>query len=76
MRRHKTAGYVVDIICSGDVLPLELVAPSFDKNDAKAGLIPKDGQIIRDRFYEQLKRARLKTKGEPGAPPDAALPHR
>jgi hypothetical protein len=76
VRRHKTAGYVVDIACSGDVLRPEFVAPSFDKSDAKGRLIPEDGQIIRDRSYEQLKRVRLKGKGEPGAAPNGAPPHR
>jgi len=65
VRRHKTAGYVIDITCTGDVLQPECVAPSFDKSDMKRGLIPEDGQIIRDRPYEQLKRERLKRNDEP-----------
>jgi hypothetical protein len=65
VRRHKTAGYVVEIACAGDVLQPECEAPPFDKNDAKRGLIPEDGQIIRDRSYEQVKRERLKGRSEP-----------
>ena len=64
VHRHKTAGYVVDITCAGDVLPPECVAPSFDKSDVKRGLIPEDGQIFRDRTFEELKSERLKGKGE------------
>ena len=60
VRRHKTAGYVVDIVCSGNVLPIECEAPHFDKTDMKRGLIPEDGQIFRDRSYAQLKGERLK----------------
>lgn len=62
VRRHKVTGDVVDIICSGELLPPECEAPSFDKGDMKRGLIPEDGQIIRDRTYEEVKRERLKRK--------------
>jgi len=71
VQRHKTAGYVVDIVCTGEVLPVECEAPPFDKTDGKRGLIPEDGQVFRDRSYEQLKSERLKGKGEPGGVPDA-----
>ncbi|MCL4180209.1 MAG: hypothetical protein KJ072_21010 [Verrucomicrobia bacterium] len=60
VRRHKSEGYVVDIVCEGGVLNPECVAPSFDEQDAKHGLIPEDGQVYRDRSYDQLKRERLK----------------
>jgi hypothetical protein len=51
---------VIDIICTGGVLPLECVAPAFDRKDFKSDLVPEDGQIIRDRTYDELKRERLK----------------
>ena len=60
VRRHKTQGYVVDIVCSGEVLPLDCEAPPFDRHDEKRGLIPEDGQVFRDRSYDELKQERLK----------------
>ena len=62
IRRHKTQGYVVDIVCRGDVLPLDCEAPPFDDNDEERDLIPEDGQLFRDRSYEDLKKERLKRK--------------
>jgi hypothetical protein len=59
IQRHKTQGYVVDITCSGEVLPLDCEAPPFDSNDEKRGLVPKDGQILLDRSYDELKKERL-----------------
>lgn len=60
IRRHKIGGYVVDIICRGDALPIDCEAPSFDTNDGKLNLIPMDGQLFRDRSYDELKKERLK----------------
>src|SRR5262252_2090353 len=31
IRRHKTAGYVVDIVCGGNALPIDFEAPPFDE---------------------------------------------
>ena len=62
IRRHKTLGYVVDVACSGDVLPLDCEAPPFDSQDEKRGMIPEDGQVFRDRSYEELKKERLKDR--------------
>lgn len=59
VRRHKTAQYVITIVCSGSVLPPECEAPSFNKFDFKNDLIPDDGQIFRDKSYDQLKTERL-----------------
>lgn len=59
VRRHKNDGCLIDIVCSGEVLEPEFVAPHFDKIDVKRGLIPEDGQIFRDKTYEQLKCERL-----------------
>jgi len=60
IRRHKENGFVVDILCRGAVLDPEILAPWFDENDFKKGLIPEDGAIIRDKTYDQVKRDRLK----------------
>ena len=52
----------MDIRVGGKVLPIDCVTPSFDKTDVKRDLIPEDGQIIRDRSYEEVKRERMKGK--------------
>jgi len=67
LRRHKTAGYVVDIKITGAALPLDCLAPSFDKSDFRQDLLPEDGQIFRDRTYDDLRLERL--KGTAGLPP-------
>jgi hypothetical protein len=60
IRRHKEAGYVVQILCGGQVIEPEFIAPPFDKSDWKRG-IPEDGAILRNKSYDELKRER---KGE------------
>ncbi len=59
--RHKDERWVVDLQCRGSALEPESVAPSFSKSDFKAGLIPSDGEIIRERTYDQIKSERLKS---------------
>ena len=58
--RHKDEGWVLDLQCRGSVIEPELVASSFSKSDFKAELTPTDGEIIRDRTYDQIKSERLK----------------
>lgn len=53
--RHKDAGYVIDIRCSGSVLEPELTSPPFTNAVLRRG-IPDDGQIIADKAYDLLKR--------------------
>ena len=60
VRRHKTEIFVVDIACAGDVLNPECIAPSFEVEDYKRGILPEDGEVIRDRSYDQLKREYLR----------------
>jgi hypothetical protein len=55
VRRHKEKGHVVDIVCGGTVLKPELVATPFHDVDFKDGKVPEDGEIIRDRTYDELK---------------------
>ena len=55
--RHKDAGYVLQVECSGTVIEPELTAPSFTRADFRQG-IPDDGDVISDRSYESLKRER------------------
>ncbi len=60
VRRTRKAGYVVEIVLGGEVLEPECQAPAMDRSDAKRGWRPEDGQVFRDRSYDELKRERLK----------------
>jgi hypothetical protein len=62
IRRHKENGFAVDISCKGKVIEPEVVAPCFDEEDFRKGLIPEDGAILRERTYDQIKNERLKQK--------------
>ena len=57
--RHRTAGHVVDILCAGEVLEPEGTAPHFSRA-AGDREIPEDGDIITNRSYEEIKRARFR----------------
>jgi len=59
--RHKEAGFVMDILCSGEVLEPESIAPSFNKDDWRRG-IPEDGERITTTTYDEIKAQRLRTK--------------
>lgn len=60
LQRHKDAGYVMNIVCAGKVLPIECVAPPFTKDAVDRGLVPDDGEVVRNRSYEDLKWELLK----------------
>ena len=60
IRRHKEKGFAVDIVCQGDVIEPEALAPWFDEEDYRRQLIPDDGAILREKSYDQIKRERLK----------------
>jgi hypothetical protein len=62
IRRHKDENDAVDIACHGDVLHPECLAPSFGEDVFRTGATPEDGQVIRDRSYEQLKSRCLEGK--------------
>ncbi|HUR47669.1 MAG TPA: hypothetical protein VMZ27_17430 [Candidatus Saccharimonadales bacterium] len=53
--RHRTEGFVLDLICRGEPLKPEVTAPAFEANRFGAGQIPSDGEIIRDRSYDSIK---------------------
>jgi hypothetical protein len=53
IRRHKTEGYVVQIVCNGDFLQIECEG-RFSENWFD-GDIPQDGEVIRAQTYDQLK---------------------
>jgi hypothetical protein len=57
VRRHKEKGNVVDIVCGGTVLEPELIATPFLDVDFQDGKVPEDGEIIRDRTYDEVKDA-------------------
>jgi hypothetical protein len=59
VRRHRDEGYVVDIQCTGQILEPELLAPPFGEDVWRQGAIPKDGAIIVDATYDQIKRLRI-----------------
>jgi hypothetical protein len=55
LRVHKEKGHVVDIVCGGTLLEPELVATPFHDVDLKDGKAPEDGEIIRDRTFDEIK---------------------
>jgi hypothetical protein len=58
IRRHKREGYVVSMECRGQVLEPEVVTAPFRTMDWEDE-IPRDGDVIEETPYEQLKEARL-----------------
>lgn len=62
IRRHRSQGFVVDVICRGCILEPELIARHFDKDDFRQDTVPEDGQIFTDRTYEDLKQERMRRK--------------
>jgi hypothetical protein len=55
VRRQRENGGVCDIQCHGKVVAPEITFPPFQPSDTTNGLVPKDGDIIRDRSYDQIK---------------------
>jgi hypothetical protein len=53
--QNKDKGWVEDVQCRGTALEPEIVCPPFSKEFYKNGLDWADGDIIRDRTYDQLK---------------------
>jgi hypothetical protein len=60
LQRHKETGSVMNIVCAGRAVPIECVAPPFDRGAFKRGLVPEDGEVLRNRSYEDLKRDLMK----------------
>ena len=60
VRRHVKGGYVVDIDCRGAALEPEVLAPTFSPEEFRRGAVPKDGEIIRDRSYDEIKAERMR----------------
>jgi hypothetical protein len=59
VRRHKSEGYVVEILCGGTVLEPEVMAPPFSEKVWKANGVPEDGQILTHVTYDKLRREHL-----------------
>lgn len=58
VRRHREEGYALEIVCRGDVMEPEALAPPFREDDYRND-VPEDGSVIRDKTYEQLRAERL-----------------
>jgi hypothetical protein len=59
VRRHRTQRYVVDVICSGDVIEPEVMAPgSIVRSWIRDGFSPEDGEILTGVSFDDLKRTR------------------
>jgi hypothetical protein len=72
VRRHKTEGYVVGLVCTGTVIEPEFIAPPFTKRTRRSVGAPEDGQVLSDRPYDLLKELLLGDAAEPGAALDQA----
>lgn len=53
LQRDKQTGQVVNIVCSGTPLSPEIVPLAFSDVNFTTP-VPEDGQIIRDRTYNEL----------------------
>ena len=60
MIRNKENGLVEDIQCRGTALEPEVTCPVFSKAYFKNGPVWTDGDVIRDRTYDQLKAELMK----------------
>jgi hypothetical protein len=54
VKRHKKAGYVVDLVNRGSPLEPE-ASGSFTTDDYRSERVPEDGEILTDASYDQLK---------------------
>ncbi len=59
VRRHADLGHVVDIVCSGLIIEPEVEAPPYTAWDFSHGMVPRDGQILRNLTFEQLRQQRM-----------------
>jgi hypothetical protein len=54
--KQKSSGVIVKIDCRGEPLKPEVVLPPFTWADLDNGRLPEDGEIIKGRSYEEIKR--------------------
>lgn len=55
VRREPGEGWAYDVMCEGEPLDPETIAPPFSGDDHDSGRVPEDGQVITDRTYEEVK---------------------
>ena len=55
VRRHRTEGYVVEVVCRGAAIEPEFVAPPLTGRAWRSIGVPEDGQVMSDRPYDLLK---------------------
>ncbi len=60
--RRDDEGNGVDIECRGRVLEPEVITPQFAEDDFGNNALPKDGDIISQYTYDELKKARLEQR--------------
>ncbi len=58
VRRHATAGYVVDLICGGLIIEPEVEAPPYSEHDFKQRRVPEDGIILWNVNFDELRQER------------------
>jgi hypothetical protein len=58
VRRHAEVGYVVDILCGGLIIEPEVEAPPYSEQDFKQRRVPKDGDILRNVNFDELRQER------------------
>jgi hypothetical protein len=54
--RHRIDRYLMDIQCRGRMIEPERVAPPFSREARRAKRVPEDGQVIRDRTFDEVMR--------------------
>jgi len=59
VRRHRLEHFVIDIICKGEAFEPEFFASPFGDIDYEEDQIPQDGEIIKNRSYDELKQERI-----------------
>jgi hypothetical protein len=59
VRRHARQGHVVDILCSGLIIEPEVEAPPYTAREFAHGIVPRDGQILRNLTFDQLRQQRI-----------------
>ena len=64
VRRHRTKGFVVDMLRGGTVLEPEAMAPPFGQRAWSSNRVPEDGQVITGTTYDHLKREYLAGAGD------------
>jgi hypothetical protein len=62
VKRHRREGFVVEMICRGHLLEPENMEPTFPREAYRRHKAPKDGDIIADKSFDELKQL----IGQPG----------